>query len=120
MYSPKEGTRRFNLYQIVKKYNGVTSRRVHNEWGLLGYGDRGEITGDLNTLVKKGVLKKIGDIYFPLEATEEVEEIVQSREPFEFKPLKTFLPKESPRGQPIERRSFQICKSKIKPTKNDF
>ncbi|MFN5789322.1 MAG: hypothetical protein ACK469_11205, partial [Bacteroidota bacterium] len=42
------------------------------------------------------------------------DDLVPSREAREFKPLKTFLPKESPRGQPIEARSFQYCNSRIK------
>jgi len=36
---------------------------------------------------------------------------------FTFKPLKTFLPKFSPRGQPIEQREFKTCTSKIPDSK---
>jgi hypothetical protein len=36
------------------------------------------------------------------------------RQPMVFKPLNTFLPTESPRGQKIERRSFKTCQSNIK------
>ena len=31
----------------------------------------------------------------------------------QWKPLQTFLPKLSPRGQPIEQRSFKVCTSRI-------
>jgi hypothetical protein len=31
----------------------------------------------------------------------------------QWKPLQTFLPKLSPRGQPIEHRSFKVCTSRI-------
>jgi hypothetical protein len=31
----------------------------------------------------------------------------------QWKPLQTFLPKLSPRGQPIEQRTFKTCTSKL-------
>jgi hypothetical protein len=36
---------------------------------------------------------------------------------FSWKPLKTFLPKISPRGQQIEERTMYVCKSKIPDNK---
>jgi len=35
----------------------------------------------------------------------------------QWKPLQTFLPKLSPRGQPIEQRSFKTCTSKLSEIK---
>jgi hypothetical protein len=48
-----------------------------------------------------------------IEEPEVVTEVV-IRQPMVFKPLNTFLPTVSPRGQPIERRSFKTCNSKIR------
>ena len=36
---------------------------------------------------------------------------------FPWKPLNIFLPKISPRGQPIEQRSFKTCTSRINENK---
>jgi hypothetical protein len=44
-------------------------------------------------------------------------DLVKEPLPYTFKPLKTFLPKFSPRGQPIEQREFKTCTSKIPDTK---
>ncbi len=123
MYIPKKGSRRHDLYEIVNKSRGITTQRIIEKHGLFGLPAHYELTSELNVLVKLGAIKALGDIYFPVYQNEphiEKKDLVPSREAKEFKPLTTFLPKESPRGQPIERRSFQICKSKVKPTKNDF
>ncbi len=117
MYIPKKGSRRYELYEIVNKSRGITTERIIEKHGLLGLPAHYEMTSELNILVKLGAIKSLKDIYFPVTQNEpylESKDLVPSREPKEFKPLKTFLPKESPRGQPIEARSFQYCNSRIK------
>ncbi len=117
MYIPKKGSRRHDLYQIVNKSRGITTQRIIEKHGLFGLPAHYELTSELNSLVKLGAIKSLGDIYFPVTQNEpyiEKKDLVPSREVREFKPLKTFLPKESPRGQPIEKRSFQYCTSRIK------
>jgi hypothetical protein len=117
MYIPKKGSRRYELYQIVNKSRGITTHRIIEKHGLFGLPAHYEMTSELNTLVRLGCIKCKDNIYFPITQNEpflEDKDIVPSREPKEFKPLKTFLPKESPRGQPIEARSFKYCNSRIK------
>lgn len=46
----------------------------------------------------------------------DINKIADQTEPnrtFYWKPLQTFLPKTSPRGQPIEARSIKTCTSRI-------
>jgi hypothetical protein len=124
MYIPKKGTRRFHLFNIVNESGGITTERIIQKHGLMGFPAHYEMTSDLNAIVNFGGLNKVGNIYFPITQDkpkeQEKKNIVPSREPFPFKPLTKIPPKISPRGQNIEKRSFQICKSKIKPTKNDL
>jgi hypothetical protein len=117
MYIPKKGSRRYDLYQIVNKSRGITTQKIIEKHGLLGLPAHYEMTSELNTLVKLGAIKALDNIYFPVTQNEpyiQGDDLVPSREAREFKPLKTFLPKESPRGQPIEARSFKYCNSRIK------
>lgn len=103
--------------ETIERHGGMTFDVFLRKCGDFNFSKPWDLKGELNTLVRLGCLDFKDDIYFPKDRTDEVvmqDNIVPSREPMPFKPLKTFLPKESPRGQPIEQRTFQICKSNIK------
>ena len=70
-------------------------------------------------VVTEGILKPQ-----PGTTTEEQKEkklnIAPVREPTPFEPLQTFLPKVSPRGQPIEYKGRKTLTSKIDPGWRDI
>ena len=126
MYVPREGSRREQLIEIVNKSGGITVPRLVQKHGMMGFPDVWNITSELKKLVKLNSIKQIGDVFFPIFKTKPVDfdadvNLVPPREPVPFKPLKTFPPTVSPRGQPIERRSFKTCKSNVRyQSKNDL
>ena len=115
MYIPRIGSRRAELIEIVNKSGGITVERLIEKHGMIGCTD---ITRELKRLVSYKCIKQIGNVFFPIyrdkPVEKEPENIVPSREPFPFKPLKTFPRTVSPRGQPIEKRSFKTCKSNVR------
>jgi hypothetical protein len=126
MYVPRLNSRREQLIDIVNKSRGVTVEIIVRKYGMLGFPDPLNIAIELRKLVKLNSIKEIGDIFFPAYKVkpsniyEEVD-IVPPRSAPPFKPLKTFPPTVSPRGQPIERRSFKTCKSNVRyQSKNDI
>jgi hypothetical protein len=126
MYVPRLNSRREQLIDIVNKSGGITVEKIVRKYGMLGFFDTWNITTELRKLVKLNSIKEIGDIFFPIykvkpsNIDEEVD-IVPPRSALPFKPLKTFPPTVSPRGQPIERRSFKTCKSNVRyQGKNDI
>jgi hypothetical protein len=126
MYVPRIGSRREQLIDIVNKSGGITVEKIVRKYGMLGFTDTWNITIELRKLVKLNSIKEIGDIFFPSykvkpsNIDEEVD-IVPPRSAPPFKPLQTFPPTVSPRGQPIERRSFKTCKSNVRyQGKNDL
>ena len=111
-YKPKIGSKRATLYEYVLKHPGLTVMQIHK--ALKQYEDQFMVTRELNIL--KGfevVREENGRFYEHVPEPEIVTEVV-IRQPMIFKPLNTFLPTKSPRGQPIERRHFKTCSSKIR------
>lgn len=116
-YKPKTGSKRARLYDFVIKNPGLNIGQIWRRSKL--HEDQFMVTRELNILIKFNVIKEdCGKYYQHIPEPEIVTEVL-IRQPFIFKPLNNFLPKVSPRGQPIEHRSFQICKSEVK-LKNNF
>ena len=116
-YRPKRGSRRNTILETFERYGGMTFDVFLRKCGDFNFSKPWDLKGELNTLVKLGCLDFKDGVYFPKDRTDELvipDNLVPSREAIPFKPLKTFLPKESPRGQKIECREFKICKSNIK------
>jgi hypothetical protein len=102
---------------------GMTANMLIMNYGLFEYESTAKLKEDLNTLVNYGKLRKGGNYYFPADNIEKLatgENIVPPREPVPFTPLKSLLPKVSPRGQPIEQRSFYTCTSTVKQPYQDL
>ncbi len=78
------------------------------------------VTRELNILKGFEVVREDNGRFYEYVHEPEIVTEVVIRQPMAFKPLNTFLPTVSPRGQPIERREFKTCKSSVKPTKNDL
>jgi hypothetical protein len=125
MYVPRIGSRREKLIEIVNNSGGITIERLIEKHGMLGAAETWFLIRDLKKLAKLHCINQIGDVFFPIyksvPAVFEVDKnLVPAREPVPFTPLKTFPPTLSPRGQPIERRSFKTCKSSVRyQSKND-
>ena len=112
-YKPKIGSKRATLYEYVLKNPGLTVMQLHK--ALRQYDDQFMVTRELNILIGFEVVREEdGRYYENIKKEEEIITEVVIRQPMVFKPLNTFLPTVSPRGQPIERRSFKTCNSKIK------
>ena len=126
MYVPRIGSRREKLIEIVNKSGGITIERLVEKHGMLGAADTMFLIRDLKKLAKLYCINQIGDVFFPIYKSVPVvfevdKNLVPPREPVPFTPLKTFPPTISPRGQPIERRSFKTCKSSVRyQSKNDI
>jgi hypothetical protein len=102
---------------------GMTANMLIMNYGLFEYESTAKLKEELNTLVNYGKLRKGGNYYFPADNIEKLatgENIVPPREPVPFTPLKSVLPKVSPRGQPIEQRSFFTCTSTVKQHYQDL
>jgi hypothetical protein len=113
-YKPKIGSKRAILYEYVLKHPGLTVMQLHARLKL--YDDAFMVTRELNILIGFEVVREENERYYENIKKEEPEIITEVviRQPMVFKPLNTFLPTVSPRGQPIERRSFKTCNSKIR------
>ena len=126
MYVPRIGSRRAEFIDIVNKSGGITVKQIIQKHGMMGFANEWDITTELRKLVRYKCFKQEGDVFFPIYKDtpakfEEDKNLVPPREPVPFKPLKTFPPTVSPRGQPIERRSFKTCKSNVRyQGKNDL
>ena len=126
MYVPREGSRREQLIEIVNKSGGITAERLIENYEILEFSNAWNITRELKKLVNFGCIKQIGDVFFPVFKVKPVNEdneinLVPPREPVPFKPLQTFPPTISPRGQVIEKRSFKTCKSNVRyQSKNEI
>ncbi len=113
-YKPKIGSKRETIYKFVLANPGLSAIQVWRRTKL--YDDQFMVTRELNILIGFEVVREENGRYYEnikIEEPEVVTEVV-IRQPMVFKPLNTFLPTVSPRGQPIERRSFKTCNSKIK------
>jgi hypothetical protein len=126
MYVPRTGSRREKLIEIVNKSGGITSERLIEKHGMLGAAETWFLIRDLRRLAKLHCINQIGDVFFPIFKAKPTEiddkvDLVPPRTAPPFKPLETFPPTVSPRGQPIERRSFKTCKSNVRyQSKNDI
>jgi hypothetical protein len=126
MYLPRIGSRRAEFIEIVNNSGGITVERIIQKHGMMNFANSWDMTTELRKLVRYKCIKQIGDVFFPIYKDtpakfEEDKNLVPPREPVPFKPLQTFPPTVSPRGQPIERRSFKTCKSNVRyQGKNDL
>jgi hypothetical protein len=118
MYVPRVNSRRAKILDIINNSGGITIERLIEKHGMMDFQTILHINHEFKKLIKKGVIKQLGTVYFPVyrdkPAASEPDNLVPPREPIPFKPLKTFPPTVSPRGQPIERRSFKTCKSNVR------
>ena len=110
-------TRREKILEVFHKHGGMTADAMLMNFGLFGFEKSYDLKSELQTLVNYQKLRKVGNVYFPVgqpEKVAKVMDIVPAKYQPEFKPLKQFLPKVSPRGQQIAERSFKTCVSNIK------
>ena len=121
MILPKPGTRRRRIVDLFCANGGMNFEVFVSMFGMMGYEKPHELRTELQTLINHGCLRMVGNVYFSTMGAKEMmtTNIVPSREPKPFTPLKTHLPKESPRGQPIGNRQFITLKSNVKPTFNN-
>ena len=125
MYVPRIGSRRAEFIDIVNNSGGITVKQIIQKHGMMGFAVEWDITTELRKLVRYKCFKQEGDVFFPIYKDKpnpiDEQQLVPPREPIPFKPLKTFPPTISPRGQVIERRSFKTCKSNVRyQSKNDL
>ena len=125
MYVPRIGSRRAEFIDIVNNSGGITVKQIIQKHGMMGFANEWDITTELRKLVRYKCFKQEGDVFFPIYKDKpnpvDEKQLVPPREPVPFKPLKTFPPTISPRGQVIERRSFKTCKSNVRyQSKNDL
>ena len=125
MYVPRVGSRRAEFIDIVNNSGGITVKQIIQKHGMMGFANEWDITTELRKLVRYKCFKQEGDVFFPIYKDKpnpvDEQQLVPPREPVPFKPLQTFPPTISPRGQVIERRSFKTCKSNVRyQSKNDL
>ena len=125
MYVPRIGSRRAEFIDIVNNSGGITVKQIIQKHGMMGFANEWDITTELRKLVRYKCFKQECDVFFPIYKDKpnpvDEKQLVPPREPVPFKPLKTFPPTISPRGQVIERRSFKTCKSNVRyQSKNDL
>ena len=125
MYVPRVGSRRAEFIDIVNNSGGITVKEIIQKYGMMGFAVEWDITTELRKLVRLKCFKQEGDVFFPSYKDKPMpvdeKKLVPPREPIPFKPLKTFPPTVSPRGQVIERRTFKTCKSNVRyQGKNDI
>jgi len=125
MYVPRIGSRRAEFIDIVNNSGGISVKTIIQKHGMMGFANELDMTTELRKLVRLKCFKQEGDVFFPSykDKPQPIDEkqLVPSREPIPFKPLQTFPRTVSPRGQPIERRSFKTCKSNVRyQGKNDI
>ncbi len=119
MLRPQPGSRRERIWQVFVNEGGMTLDTLMANYGMFSFKKVHELRSELQTLINYRCLKMIGNVYFPTTVAEQKKKelnIVPSREPKPFSPLKSFLPKESPRGQPIQSRGIKTCTSRIPPS----
>lgn len=120
---PQPGTRRERLWQVFLNEGGMTLDTLIAQHGMFSFQKAHELRSELQTLINYRCLKLIGNVYFPTTTEEQKKKelnIAPVREPTPFKPLQTFLPKVSPRGQPIEYKGRKSLTSKIDPGWRDI
>ena len=118
MYVPRIGSRRAEFIDIVNNSGGISVKEIIQRYGMMGFAVELDITTELRKLVRLKCFKQEGDVFFPSYKDKPMpvdeKKLVPPREPMPFKPLKTFPPTISPRGQVIERRTFKTCKSNVR------
>jgi len=114
-YKIKKGSKRETLCKYVEANPGQTFSEIF--LNSKTYDDSYSVARELRMLVLlKGLIEEDG-LYYPYVEVPEIVTEVVIRQPMIFKPLNTFLPKISPRGQPIENKSFISCNSNVKDFK---
>lgn len=121
MIIPKSGSRRREILDLFSRYGGMNFDMFVENFGMYGFEKPHQLRTELQTLINHGCLRMVGNVYFSTMGAKEImtTNLVPSREPKPFTPLKNFLPKESPRGQAIGGRSFKHLVSNLKPTYNN-
>lgn len=118
MYVPRVNSRRAKIIDIINDSGGITIERLIEKHGMMNFETILHINNEFRKLIKLGVIKQLGTVYFPIyrdkPLDKEPDNLVPPREAMPFKPLKTFPRSVSPRGQPIEKRSFKTCKSDVR------
>ena len=118
MYVPRVNSRRAKILDIINDSGGITIERFIEKHGMMKFESILHIANEFRKLVKLNVIKQLGTVYFPVyrdkPLDKEPDNLVPPREALPFKPLKTFPRTVSPRGQPIEKRSFKTCKSNVR------
>jgi len=118
MYVPRIGSRRAEFIDIVNNSGGISVKEIIQKCGMMGFANELDMTTELRKLVRYKCFKQEGDVFFPSYKDKPMpvdeKKLVPPREPMPFKPLKTFPPTISPRGQVIERRTFKTCKSNVR------
>ena len=118
MYVPRVNSRRAKILDIINDSGGITIERFIEKYGMMKFESILHIANEFRKLVKLNVIKQLGTVYFPVyrdkPVSKEPDNLVPPREALPFKPLKTFPRTVSPRGQPIEKRSFKTCKSNVR------
>lgn len=121
MIIPRSGSRRRQILDLFSKHGGMNFEVFVANFGTHGFDKMHQLRTELQTLINHGCLRMVGNVYFSTMGAKEImtTNLVPSREPKPFTPLKSYLPKESPRGQPIGGRSFKHLVSNVKPTFNN-
>ena len=118
MYVPRVNSHRAKILDIINDSGGITIERLIEKHGMMNFETILHINNEFRKLIKLGVIKQLGTVYFPVyrdkPLDKEPDNLVPPREAMPFKPLKTFPRSVSPRGQPIEKRSFKTCKSDVR------
>ena len=116
MLIPKEGSKRAEILRTVIENGGLSIKEIEEIFGRFGFTRPARMKAALQDLVINRCLKVIDGVYYPIGEVipKSKRDNVAEPKTVDFKPLKTFLPKVSPRGQVIEERSFKTCTSNIK------
>lgn len=116
MLIPKEGSKRAEILRTVIEYGSLSIKEIDEVFGMFGFTRPARMKAALQDLVVNRCLRLVDGVYYPIGEVipKNKRDNVAEPKTVTFKPLKTFLPKVSPRGQRIEERSFKTCTSNIK------
>jgi hypothetical protein len=105
---PKEGTKRWKICMYFLKDYPLNAEQFAENYGMMNAPTLANLRCDFDELVREGLLKEFKGSYSPSSRLKtgiklEGVDYVKPREPKPFTPLssKYFLPKVSPRGQPL-------------------
>ena len=105
---PKEGTKRWRICMYFLKDYPLNAEQFAENYGMMNAPTLANLRCEFDELVREGLLKEFKGSYSPSSKLKEGIKLegvdyVKPREPKPFTPLssKYFLPKVSPRGQPL-------------------